>query len=77
MRYKDREGNLKGENSFQDKLLKSLYGSTVGRVSEMSYSTLCIKTWRENFQTTLCRESCHPSFAKLNHIDYLLSEKKN
>ena len=32
MRYKDREGNLKGKNGFQDKLLKSLYGNVLGRV---------------------------------------------
>lgn len=76
MRYKDREGNLKGENGFQDKLLKSLYGSTVGRavvkcltvpfVSELGGKIL---------DSSLSRLFITP-FVKMNHIDLSLCEKK-
>lgn len=75
MRYKDREGNLKGENGFQDKLLKYLYGSTVGRaivkcltvpfVSELGGKIL---------DSSLSRIFIAP-FVKLNHIDLSLCEK--
>lgn len=56
MRYKDREGNLKGENGFQDKLLKSLYGSTVGRVIVKCLTVPFVSKLGGKFWTVLCRE---------------------
>ena len=76
MRYKDREGNLKGENGFQDKLLKSLYGSTVGRVIVKCLTVPFVSKLGGKILDSSLSRVLIPPFVKLNHIDLSLCEKK-
>lgn len=76
MRYKDREGNLKGENGFQDKLLKSLYGSMVGRAVVKCLTVPVVSELGGKILDGSLSKVLVPPFVKLNHIDLSLCEEK-
>lgn len=75
MKYRDRDGKIKGKNDFQDKLLKGLYGSTIGRVLVKCLTVpLVSEVGGKILDSSLSRALIAP-FVKLNYIDLSLCEK--
>lgn len=75
MKYRDRDGKLKGKNGFQDRLLKGLYGSTVGRVLVKCLTVPFVsELGGKILDSSLSRVFILP-FVKLNHIDLSLCEE--
>lgn len=75
MRYKDREGNLKGKNGFQDKLLKSLYGNVLGRAVIKCLTVPLVSELGGKILDSSFSKVIIPPFVKMNHIDLSLCEQ--
>lgn len=75
MQYKDRDGNVKGQDSFQDKFLKKIYGNTFGR---MLMKPLVMPMVSEGLgkvlQSSASKILIKP-FVKANGIDMSICEK--
>lgn len=75
MQYRDRDGNLKGKNDFQDKVLKGLYESTVGRMLVKCLTVPFVsKLGGKILDSSISRVLIFP-FVKLNNIDLSLCER--
>lgn len=76
MEYKDRDGNIKGKQGVQDRLLSKLYGCVCGRL----LIGILIRPWISKAIGKMLDSKCSvwlvPVFVKANRIDLSLCEKK-
>lgn len=75
MKYKDRDGITKGQEGFQDKLLKYLYGSVVGRMLMKPLVMPMVSELGGRILDSSFSKVLIPPFVKANHIDLSQCEK--
>lgn len=77
MQYKDREGNIKGNNNFQDQMLSKLYGCVIGRKLIGYLIRPEVSKWVGKLLDSRISSLFVPLFVRANHIDISMCEKKN
>ncbi len=76
MQYKDRQGMIKGEDSFQDRLLSRMYGCVAGRFLLGYLVKPSVSKWVGRLLDSRISSLFVPWFVRANHIDISMCEKK-
>lgn len=75
MKYRDRYGNIKGSNSFQDHFLSCMYGNVMGRMIMKPLVTPAVSKLGGRFLGSSLSKIFIKPFVKANNIDLSMCEK--